>query len=715
MRNPFLKNQPVDDKDEIKADSAAETADEAAATDAEAKADAKKSDKKRRGFGKKSDKSSKADDSKEKDGAGTGNASGESANSDDDVYDEEKKGFFSKFGKKKKKRRLNFEDYPHLLTLRPQESYCFFSDYFKFDDDHYSCILTLMHSDAAIDRFGSFWGLNLLPRNLPPTSKVVRFEQVHRMSDQWVQSHQTRAESVADANANAQEQGGTNTTKRKAGKAQEDLQAIAEELANGATYLHVHYRLQVISPSLEELDICVDRIRKGYIDAFSSLTVEPYHGEQKKELSTLLRKNETKLGTGFYYTSTEYAGSYNLVTHGIEDPDGEFVGFMKGDVNTSAILFDIDNFRRNIVIADEYMTDEYGKLVRRSNVWGSKVAESCLLNSHRVAHFLISEVDMSELSPAFPSFTNIVKMSQGDLNMFEVFGDRAQQLTLFPKQLEKIRVMTELISEPTESDRAIIRGSLEQVLTQFYIDSRMWYPDAPNHTDRLRIVGIPHNEVPKLEFFISQLEQKHKALMNGTDDELTHAYNILKMIFRSMLSNNGDLFNTSTSRIFDTANKAGRVIYDFSDLLLRGQGIAMAQMINVVSYALSGLGRGDVAIFHGCDNIKDKSVQDYLRREFEFLYKRGGRVCLLYDNVSNYMDTLDFNDGIRSDYTITSTMVPADADTYEHKFGVNLPGPLRSLLTQTNGSHNYLHRGLDNVIFQPVLDIGVERKRRGVS
>ena len=274
--------------------------------------------------------------------------------------------------------------------------------------------------------------------------------------------------------------------------------------------------------------------------------------------------------------------------------------------------------------------------------------------------------------------------------------------------------MTELIAEPNETERTIIRGSLEQVLTQFYTDARMWYPDAQNHQDRLRIVGIPHNEVPKLEFFVTQLDQKHKALMNGNDDELTHAYGVLKMIFRSMLTNNGDLFNTITNPVFDTANKARRVIYDFSDLLLRGRPIAMAQMINVVSYALAGLGRGDVAIFHGCDSIRDPAVHDFLKREFEFLYERGGRVCLLYDNVSTYMDTLDFNDGIRSDYTITSTMVPADADTYEKKFGVALPGPLRSLLTQTNGSHNYLHRGLDNIIFQPVLDIGLARKK-GVS
>ena len=693
MKNPFLKNQPDNSsKDDINAvDAESETTENDGS-----KSDKKASKKKTALFGKKNpDKRSEAD----------------SNESSDDEYTDDGKG--SIFGKKKKVKAISFADKPHLLTLRPQEQYFFFGDYFKLDDNHFSCILTLMHSDAAIDRFGVFWGLNLLPKNLPKTSKVIRFEQIHRLSDQWVQSHQTRAESVAEANANAQEQGGTNTTKRKAGKAQMDLQVVAEELANGATYLHVHYRLQVISPSLEELDVCVDRIRKGYIDAFSSLSVEPYQGEQKKELSSLLRKNERKLGKGYYYTSTEYAGSYNLVTHGIEDRQGEYIGFMKGDVNNSAVLFDIDKYKRNIVIADEHLDDTYGDLVRRSNIWGSKIAESCLLNNHRVAHFLISDINIDEISPPFASFTNRINMATGDLNMFEVFGNRSQQLTLFPKQLEKIRVMTELISEPTDDDRTAIRGSLEQVLTQFYTDAKMWRQDAQNHQDMLRIVGIPHAQIPKLEFFVTQLDQKHKSLMAQAvrDEEMVHAYSTLKMIFRSMLVNNGDLFNTITSPIFDTANKARRCVYDFSDLLMRGNGIAMAQMINVISYALSGLGRGDVAIFHGCDNIREQAVKDYLNREFEFLYQRGGRVCLLYDNVSSYMQDLDFNQAIKADYTITSTMVPADAEMYEEKFGIALPGPLRNLLTQTHGTHNYLHRGIDNIVFQPDLYLGIRKKK----
>ena len=621
-----------------------------------------------------------------------------------------KKGIFKFFGKKKPRKQYTYEDNPHLLVLRPHEQYMFFSDYIRIDDETYTCILSMFHNNGAVDRYGMFWGLNLLPHNLPKNTKVIRFEQVNRMSDDWVDQHQTRAEKVAESNAGEQGRGGTNTTKRRAGKATTDLETIAAELLNGATYLHVHYRLQVISPTLRELDAAVDQIRKDYIDAFASMSIEPYQGEQKKEMSTLLRNNDTKLGVGFYYTSTEYAGSYSLVTHGIEDHDGEFVGTMTGDVNNSAVLFDIDYYPKNIVVADSAFDDRYETRVHRSNIWGSKIAQAALLNNHKVVHFLLSPVNMDMISPKFSSFTNHVNMTRGDLNMFELFGSTEDELVAFPRHLEKIKIMTEQISPPTDDDRTIIRGSLDEVLTRYYIDSRMWVANAQYNRDKLRLVGIPHNQVPRLEQFVMNLDQKHKALMaaNVVDNEQVHAYGILKSIFRSMLTSNGDLFNTITSDVFDTVTEKRRVIYDFSELLQRGKGIAMAQMINVITYALSGLGAGDVAIFHGCDNIDSPDVKNYLKREFDFLYKRGGRTCLIYDDVSAYMQDLDFNQAIRADYTITSTMAPADADLYEKEFGISLPSSLRALITAPHSDNNYLHRGVDNVVFKPELYVGIK-------
>jgi hypothetical protein len=232
--------------------------------------------------------------------------------------------------------------------------------------------------------------------------------------------------------------------------------------------------------------------------------------------------------------------------------------------------------------------------------------------------------------------------------------------------------------------------------------------------EKIRLCGIPHKQVPKLEQFVMNLEQKHKALMAASvqDKAQIHAYAVLKSVFRSMLTSNGDLFNTVTNDVFDTARDARRVIYDFSALLLRGHGIAMAQTINVISYALSGLSKDDVVIFYGCDNISSQPVKDYLKHELDFLYSRGGRACFIYDDVHNYMADIEFNGAIRADYTVMSTMAPGDVDFYEKQFGIDLPSGLKRLVCETHSSHNYLHRGFDNVVFTPDLYVGIEADRR---
>ena len=92
---------------------------------------------------------------------------------DDD--EPEKKGLAKLFGPKKPRKVYSYEDNPHLLALRPHECYMFFSDYTRIDDNMYSCILAMFHNNGATDRFGQFWGLGLLPHNLPKTTKVIRF------------------------------------------------------------------------------------------------------------------------------------------------------------------------------------------------------------------------------------------------------------------------------------------------------------------------------------------------------------------------------------------------------------------------------------------------------------------------------------------------------------------------------------------------------------
>ena len=615
-------------------------------------------------------------------------------------------GLFDLFKKKEKneedENEITYKKNAYLMRIKPKEKYVFHSDYYQVDS-YYACIMSFFHTEAAADNFGVFWGINRIPSGLPEGVTTINFEQIGRMSEGWLMEHQARSEGIAEMNANSQDQTGNNTSKHKAQRSYEDLEVIAKELNDGASYLHVHYRLLVKAPDLKTLDDAVAKIERLYVDRFGTLSAAAYHGEQRRELSSLFSRNARKKGHGYYFTSTEFAGSYSLVTHGLEDPAGEYVGYMVGDVNNSAVLFDVDNYKHHVIVASEQI-NEYRNRAHVADMWGSKISQACLLTGGRVVHLILDGAKLDELGPSFDNFTHIVNMDKGDVNMFEMFGSIEDELSVFPAQMQKLILMAEQAYETTDNDRSVIRGSLESVATKFYIDNRMWRENASANRDKLRVVGIPHEQVPKLEMFVSYLDTEYKALVNAEarDDEKLHALSILSTTFKNMLSNNGDLFNVSTSKKIDGVVTGRRVIYDFSSLMLRNTHVAMAQLVNIVSFAVGNLSRNDVVVIHGAEHI-DPSVRPYITTQFGWLYNRGGKVAYCYNNVSAMIKDKDFNHFDEADYTVLGNMSDTLVQTYQTELGQSIPADLAKLITDKNDAVCYIRRGFDNVVFKQDL------------
>lgn len=621
------------------------------------------------------------------------------------------------------KKRVTWASYPFLDTIRPKERYRFHSDYFEIDGGVGS-ILTFIHRDGANDGFPAFWGVNMIPGGLDADITVILLKQTRRKNDAWIATNQSRTERVTKQNADEQEKAGTKLNKQKVQMENDDLDVVSSELHDGAAYLHVHFRLLVKAPTLEKLDMAIDKIKRLYVDRFKTLNVEHYPGEQRKELNAFWKRNEMKRGRGYYFTSTEYAGNYNLVTNGLSDYDGEFVGSMIGDVNNSAVLFNVNGYEHHVVVANGSFHNGLNR-VYVSDLWGSKLGQTTLLNNNKVVHIVLDGLNIDDVSLPLDNITAKINMQTGDVNMFEMFGPVERELDIFSSQMEKIKLMAEQAFETTDGDRSIIRGSLEEILTKFYISEGMWVENAKENREKLRVVGIPHHEVPTLDRFTIYLDTRHKALLNAAaqDTELLHAYNVLRSIFKSMLSNNGDLFNQITKQEIDKVIEKPRVVYDFSSLMLRGEGIAMAQLVNIVGYAVGNLGAGDTVVIHGVERIKSKSVKDYMVSQFEHLYQKGGRVAYLYNDVDKMLDDKAFNEFDKADYTILGNMTETVLDRYQKSLGQTISPDLANLLTRKGSNISYIRRDYDNVVFRQDLSLGLgvnlknskkkRRRRRG--
>lgn len=626
-------------------------------------------------------------------------------------------------GMSRKERRAFFSrandgqvrDYPHLLAVKPRQGYVFHSDYFEIDGE-VGCILSYFHDESARDELPPFWGVNLIPY-LPQNVTAILLEQVSRVSESWLADKIKSSERLDRLDTQEQSENGTTSSRRKASKVSADIEQVIDEIQDGAAYLSVHYRILLKAPSLEVLDDVIDDLRRKYIDAVGNLSIAGHHGLQRQELATLFSPNASKKGKGFHFTSTELAGAFNLVTNGLNDRGGEFVGYMVGDVNNSGVLMDVDMYKHHVVVAD----DDKSRAPRMKNaqiadMWGSKISQAALINSKRVVHIILDGADLTgALGPRMETITARIDMSQGDVNPFEVFGERKDQLGLFSTHLEKLVLMTEQAYEPTDSDRSIIRASLKDTLTQFYVDQDMWVRNAKHNVDRLRLVGIPHDQVPQLKLFVTYLDQRYKALTGkaNRDDELLHAYSVLSAVFKDMLDANGDLFNVITKDVIDGAQKARRVIYDFSSLVNRGKGVAMAQLVNVLAFAASALGEGDTLIVHGAELI-DAGVKPYVTDQFERLYRRNARVALCYNGVKAMLDDSEFNHFDEADWTALGAMSDALVPVYEKKLAKRIPVDMTKVITRRGEGLTFLRRGTVNVVFKRDLALGVNAHVRDV-
>lgn len=623
------------------------------------------------------------------------------------------RGPLSWWRERKEQRELagQFDSYPHLLALKPRERYLFRSDYYEVDSS-YACVLAYFHDDAAQESYGAFWGIDKIPDGLDESVTAVVLEQVRRMTDSWIDRYTKDSERLTNIEAHDQAESGTISSQRKARKYSADIETILAEIQSGASYLHVHSRLLLKAPSLEILEETVEKITRQNIDRFGTLQTAPYHGEQRQELQGLLRQNAKKRGKGLYFTSPEFAGSYSLVTNGLNDRNGEYCGYLVGDKNDSAVLFDVNGYDHHVVVADSAIFP-YLDRQRVSNMWCSKIAQSALLSNGKVVHIVLDGADLNKLGPSFSRLTSRVDLNQGDVNPFEMFGDREDELAIFASQMIKLRLMFEqLYDSPDGAVASIIGGALETVATKFYINWGMWHHNAKEQRHRLRVVGIPHEDVPRLALFKSYLETAYKeeTAKSTTDQDQVRALNVLRSIVNTMLSTNGDLFNNHTSSAVDGVRDSRRVIYDFSRLMRRGKGVAMAQLVNIFGFAVGALGPGDTVIIHGTEKI-EADVQEYLDDQLSFLFERGGRVVYSYNDIDKMLADSDFNRFDAADYQIFGAIRDKTVVEYERQLHQKIPPDLARLITNRGATLTYLRRGVSNVVFHMDLALGINPAR----
>lgn len=609
-----------------------------------------------------------------------------------------------KLKKKQAKMDTKFKSYQHLLAIKPHTGIVFYSDYFRIDRT-YCSVISFSHKEGADDGYGAFWGCNFIPMSLGKDISCILVQNTEQMSKDWVSKHQVRAEGITVNNAEEQARGGNSMTTQKAVQAVDDMQTIAKELVDGGVYLMSDTRLIIKAQSLHKLEEAIKSLKREYTDSFGTIDAATFDGCQYDELQSLFTKQPVT--KPWYFTSQEFAGMYDIVSCGIEDPTGVYVGYMSGDINNSAIIIDPDILNHHAVVMNDGIDKE--SRANKADRWAFKASEVALLHGHRVVHFMLSDVRLNDLTIPMKAITNIINMNRGDINMFEMFGDEKDELSIFDMELVKLRLMMGQFYHDTGMTKSIVEGNLHDQAITFYTEHGMWTADAEHHRDKLRIVNIPHEDIPKLDEFVAYLQSAYtKANNTGTDQTQTDAMHVLYTTFQNMLTSSGDLFNTITSDRIDDIGRALRTLYDFRQLMQRGKGIAMAQFINVLSVALRVLDNGDMVIFHGTEEI-DPGIKDYIDSCLLPFYHKGGRVIFCYNSIDDALDDIKFNHLDQADYTVSGRMTNNLVKKYQDIIGEELSPGLATVLANSGGDMLYFRRGYTNVTFEDDMQLKPER------
>lgn len=627
----------------------------------------------------------------------------------------------------KRKRRRNKtarmgEDWHKQIA--PRKGYQFHSDWFNIDNQA-ATIQNITFRAEANRGMPPFWGVSLIPRamrNNLNNSDLYLIQNVEQIPRQEMEKMQHRADTKSSIDND--EAGNQKASKRhRFRRRQEDFDRINEDIASGDAYYRSSFRMLIKAPRESTIDQEVEDIKVSYSDnkSFSGISLLPYDGRQRKELSNIFTEPSMQYGAKEMFTSTELAGSYNLVTQGFSDRYGEDCGLTFGDYNETKLHLDVDNFRDHVVIASDLNAATASGIRQNTNekyfpsgtpgaaLWTYKITDNALANGYRVIHLVLDNTPVDKIGePGLltDEYTDIVAMDAGDLNPFHIFGSKEHELSAWSEHVNKLMVMAkEMNSDLSDTD---LGTNFMSIMKDFYQQLNMYVTNPEEHLDDLRLVGLPYEEYPSLHRFCTYLRAAREQA--AKDGDLVRVQSIEKLygVFNLMEDKEGDLFNVKTSHSIDTAQQSQQVIYKFSDLMQRSEKTAMAQVVNALGFALSTCRKHDVVIIHGAELLND-SVKQYMKTLFRGLHRKGVRFVYAYDKISDALKDTEFNELTEADYFLMGKMSDRQMHTLADTLGEAFPKTLADHIT-TGGDDLedclwLLRKGYRNVVFiaDPVI------------
>ncbi len=372
------------------------------------------------------------------------------------------------------------------------------------------------------------------------------------------------------------------TARGDALEAARDAQITQDDLddaRNGReVYKRVYVRLMVTDVSQEELRKRVKEIQQQ----LSNYRLKVYPSEQLTHFQQFFMpamsiENQTIKDQGFPMKAYALAGSYAFNQTFIAHPRGTYLGLttQRGEVMYDPSFNDhrTQLTAYNLIVGGE----RSGKSAFAKKNLGALIARG------DTAWVFDKSNEWRDLANYYFGLTLTLDGSQNIINLLQVFGTvldadgNIDTIASFNQHRTKVITYYATLNPQASKKELEMLGNL---LTDFYIERRMWSPSPKDNPQDLRVIGLKNEDYPILEDFQTFLETRNMMSRNMTQIAIERLDNILSTI-RSLIQDHGDMVNGITT-MPDLTNE--RLIrFDTSGLSRLEDDLYNAQYFTILS------------------------------------------------------------------------------------------------------------------------------------
>lgn len=614
-----------------------------------------------------------------------------------------------------------------------------FSPSFIYHRGEYSTIVQL-YAESSVSRDMTFIDfLDLIPATPRKGVKIYLCEKDGVIKDEerntLIKKNATQGAKAIKAEYKEDDGNGKPKTKIEEAltpkKTQADVERDSRDVENYTTYeslinttdsiVYYQFFLVITSNSRSEIDEQVEDLNTLLKSKYNGIKWDSTAGDQKERFvrifAPLIKEPFVDTATSYNYAGINLAASPALC-----DPCGVAIGDDSYSLVNSAAIFDFEGSTGSeayiVIPENERMglyaarTDEH---FSSSSIVAQAAANDICMSGHKAVHFVFN--GFNYLDPAMHTMeelpdglVNWFDVSRVTINPLEGFGKISDVANLFSLQREKLINIFDLLNnyqfETSGEFGFKLRAQVDDAIMRFYLNNKYWTADALSHPERTNFLNLKHPEayatLGNLIQSFTSLEDEARTKGSTNQAEIAHA---LHSTLDSALTAHRAIFG-STTKI--TPSSALNTYYDFSSIV--NENVKQAQFLNILNYALSTVGKDDLIVIHGVDNLHKYVVNKMAYGLIKRAENNGVRFIFTFDRVKSPTTSVDFDGANHADvftmqstyyanfasdpsWTMMGALMPEEVDDYAHIIGAEgLSQVIVGGLTQHGACQVLLHR-----------------------